>query len=143
MVSILDSETAKTPAGGPAPAPRASGTALWVILLLVVFAGGLGYLAYAQRATHRALAAQADPLAEANKRVAKLEARVVTLEGESAKFRAQAEIYAERLGLTQAELAKTETLAKKFRDEQTQGLGSLTGEIGQVKEQIEAHRKAL
>lgn len=155
MVSILDQESSSTeqmPApkkgssasGGSAAGGR--GSSLWLILLTlatVVVAGVLIWLVTAQLATQKAISAQSGPLADVAKKVATLERRSNALEEQSAKSRAQSDVLAEKLGLTQKEVDRAEALTKKYREEQLAQIGALTGEIGQVKETVVAHGKAI
>jgi chromosome segregation ATPase len=112
-------------------------------LVLVVIVAVLGWLVYAQRATKDAISAQTAPLADVGKKLGGVDKRLDALEEQSAKVKAQAEVYAERLGLTRKELDRAEALTKKYREEQLAQLGLLTGEIGAVKETVAAHGKAI
>jgi len=154
MVSILDQESSSTE---QTPAPRKGssasggsaggrGSSLWLIVLtaaLVVVAGVLIWLVMAQRATQKAISAQSGPIADIAKQVSTLDKRATVVEEQSAKSRAQLEVLAERLGLTQKEVDRAEALTKKYREEQLAQIGALTGEIGQVKETVVAHGKAI
>jgi len=150
MVSILetsDSATAKTPASTP-PAQRGGGkTALTVlsvvIVLLVIGGGALAWFVYSQAQEQKAVTAQVSPLVEASKKIANIETRVAVGEEQAAKFKAQADVYAERLGLTQKELDRVTTLSKKYREEWMAQIGALTGEMGQVKQKLDEHGKAI
>ena len=70
-------------------------------------------------------------------------ARVAVGEEQAAKFKAQAEVYAQRLGLTRKELDRMSSLAKKYREEWMTQIGALTGEMGQVKQKLDEHGKAI
>jgi hypothetical protein len=158
MVSILEPESSSTEqmpaprkgssassASAPPPA-RGAGTSVWLVLLtlvLVVIAGVLGWLVYAQLTTAKAITAQSAPLADAAKKVGNLEKRITSLEEESSKIKGQTQVYAEKLGLTQKELDRAQVLSKKYREEQLAQIGALTGEVGAVKEQVAAHGKAI
>jgi hypothetical protein len=152
MVSILESSsTEQTPApkkGSSASGGSAGGrgSSLWLIVLtavMVVVAGVMIWLVIAQRATQKAISDQSGPLADVAKKVATLDKRATAVEEQSAKSRAQSEVLAERLGLTQKEVDRAEALTKKYREEQLAQIGALTGEIGQVKETVVAHGKAI
>ncbi len=158
MVSILEPESSSTeqmPAAkkgsstsGASVPPSAGnrGASTWLVLLtivLVLVVAALGWLVYAQNATKEAISAQMAPLADMTKKLASNDKRLNALEEQAAKTKAQAEVYAERLGLTQKELDRAEALAKKYREEQLAQLGVLTGEIGAVKETVAQHGKAI
>ena len=150
MVSILDSSdsaTVKTSAPMP-PAQRGSNKSIWTVLglvvaLLVIGVGVLAWFVYAQAQAQKVVSAQISPLADATKRIETLETRVAVGEEQAAKFKAQAEVYAERLGLTKKELDRMQTLAKKYREEWLAQIGALTGEMGQVKQKLDEHGKAI
>ncbi len=150
MVSIMepeDPQTAKLASsadGAVAAHPGGkSSTAIWVTIILVLFAGALGWIIFAQLATARTIAAQAAPLNDANKKIARLEARLVSFEGLYAKVKAENELIAEKLGLTQQDIDRTEAMAKKIREEQAAQFGSLSGAVGQVRDQVAAQGKVL
>jgi cell division protein FtsB len=150
MVSILDSSdsaTVKTPASTP-PAQRGANKSVWMVLglliaLLVIGGGVLAWFVYSQAQTQKTVSEQISPLADASKRIANLETRVSVGEEQAAKFKAQAEVYAERLGLTKKELDRMQALAKKYREEWLAQIGALTGEMGQVKQKLDEHGKAI
>jgi septal ring factor EnvC (AmiA/AmiB activator) len=154
MVSILEPESPQTeklasatPAAAPKPAPAKSGAPIWVVIVLILFAGALGWIIFAQVTTTKSVtasvAAQAAPLAEANQKLAKLEARLVSIEGLYAKVKAENELIGEKLGLTQQDIDRTEKMAKKIREEQAAQFGSLSGAVGQVREQLDAQGKII
>jgi cell division protein FtsB len=150
MVSILetsDSATVKTHSTTPS-APRGGGRAIWGVIgvicaLLVIGGGYLIWFVYGQAQEQKAVSAQVGPLADSAKRIANLETRQTVMEEQASKFKAQAEVYAERLGLTQKELDRTAALAKKYREEWLAQIGALTGEIGQVKVKLDEHGRAI
>jgi hypothetical protein len=151
MVSILDSSDSATVKTSPAQRPSQGGAskAIWTVLgvviaLLVVGGGYLVWRVVAQGKEQQAVAAQVTSLNEAGKsKIEALEARQGVMEEQAAKFKAQSEVYAERLGLTQKELARTEALAKKYREEWLSQVATITGEIGQVKVKLDEHGKAI
>jgi cell division protein FtsB len=151
MVSILEtsnSATVKTPPSTPPAQHGAAGktalTVLSVVIALLVIGGGvLAWFVYGQAQEQKAMSAQVSPLSDVNKKIANLETRANVGEEQAAKFKAQAEVYAERLGLTQKELDRMATLAKKYREEWTAQIGALTGEMGQVKQKLDEHGKAI
>jgi len=152
MVSILETSdsAARTPHSTPPAQRGAAGknalTVLSVVIVLLVIGGGvLAWFVYAQGQEQKAaVTAQVSPLMDAaTKRVANLETRVAVGEEQAAKFKAQAEVYAERLGLTRKELDRMSSLAKKYREEWMTQIGALTGEMGQVKQKLDEHGKAI
>jgi hypothetical protein len=146
MVSILEpegSDTDKTPAPGSTSSASAPA---WMIVVLVVLVAACGWLIYAQNATRKAIAAQAEPLAKAQRAIERLGTHLDAVQQTQAKVQAQADVYAEKLGLTQQELDKAEALAQKYREEQLaqiEQLDALTGEFGAVKDQVATHAKTL
>jgi cell division protein FtsB len=150
MVSILetsDSATVKTHSSTPS-GPRGGSKAIWGVLgvlsaLLLIGGAYLIWFVYGQAHEQKAVSAQVGPLADSAKRIANLETRQTVMEEQASKFKAQAEVYAERLGLTQKELDRTAALAKKYREEWLAQIGALTGEIGQVKVRLDEHGRAI
>lgn len=137
----------------PAP-PTRTGTPVWLVALLVVLVLALVYVAYAQRTTGTALTAA---LQDANNKLSRLEARAATLEDSYANLKAEFDVTSQRLGLTREELSRARTAAKQIKEEQQRAaeqlgsqlaeqqtaLGSLTGEVSEVKGDVAATREEL
>ncbi|MBI2956494.1 MAG: hypothetical protein HYY26_04185 [Acidobacteria bacterium] len=134
--------------------PTSGGTPRWLVALLVVLLLLLAYVAYAQRTTSAELRAQ---LQQANQMLQQLDTRADTLEENYAALKGQFDVTSEKLGLTEAELARARALARQIRGEQQRTakqlgtqleqaqaqLGSLTGEVTGVKGDVAATRQQL
>jgi len=134
------------PAGGSAPR--------WLVVVLAILAVVLGWVAYAQYSARAELSARLD---EAGQKLTRLEARAASLEDNYANLKAQSDVTGERLGLTQQELSRARSLAQQIKEDQRRAdeqlgtqlaqqqtqLGSLSGEVGEVKGDVEATRQAL
>jgi hypothetical protein len=152
MVSILEPEpeskkqTSQSAAAPASTSPARQGVPIWTIVVMVLLAAGLGWLIYAQVKTQKALADQAEPLAKAKHTIERLQAQLDSVQKTQAKVQAQADVWAEKLGLTQQEVDKTEALAAKYRKDQLAqlaALDALTGEVGAVKDQVATTAKTL
>ncbi len=136
------------------PEPTRRLPPVWLVAVLVVLALLLGYVAYAQHSARVELAAQFD---ETNKKLTELTSQAATLEENYADFRAEFEVTSEKLGITQKELSQARSVARQIREEQRRTaaqlgtqieqqqaqLGSLTGEVSDVKGDVAATREQL
>jgi chromosome segregation ATPase len=143
----------REPAGSPTAA-AGGGTPRWLLAVLAVLVLLLVYNIYA---VHSARNHLSEKLEQASARVAKLEARAGALEDNYAGLKGQFDVTTERLGLTQAELARARALASQVREEQRRTaeqlgsqlaeqdkeLDSLTGEVGAVRSDVAATRDQL
>jgi len=134
--------------------PSSGGLPAWLIAIIVVLALLLGYVAYAQRAAKQELSAQ---LTELNGKLTQVTTRAATLEDNYANLKAQFDVTSEKLGMTQEELSRARALARQIKEEQQrtaaqlgsrieqqqQALGSLTGEVGEVKGNVAETQKSL
>lgn len=148
------STSPQPPVESPETPPARPGLPRWLVVLLVVFALLLAYIAYAQYNTRETLTVQ---LLQTNDKLSQLESRAATLEDNYANLRAQLDVTSERLGLTQKELARARALARQIKEEQRRAaeqlgsqlevqqsqLGSLTGEVTEVKGNVVAAQEAL
>jgi len=134
--------------------PTSGGLPVWLIALIVVIALLLGYVAYAQRVAKEELSAQ---LTQLNDKLTQVTTRAATLEDNYANLKAQFDVTSEKLGMTQEELTKARSLARQIKEDQQRTaaqlgsrleqqqaqLGSLTGEVGQVKGNVAETQKSL
>ena len=148
------STTPQPPLETTEASPASPRSLYWLVAPLVILALLLVYVAYAQRTTRTELVVQ---LQQANDKSTQLESRAATLEDNYANLKAQFDVTGERLGLTQQELSRARALAQQIKEEQRRAaeqlgsqiaqqqtqLGSLTGEVGQVKGDVATTRLAL
>lgn len=136
--------------------PAATGTKApaWLIGILAVLGLLLIYVAYAQYSAQVELSAK---LTDANKKLDQLASRASTLEDNYADLKGEFEVTSEKLGLTQQELARARSLARQIKEDQQRTaaqlgsqieaqqaqLGSLTGEVSQVKGSVAETREQL
>lgn len=138
----------------PEVTPPSSGPPRWLIAVLAGFGLLLVYVVYAQHSARAVLTAQ---LGQTNEQLSQLQARAETLEDNYADFRAEFEVTSEKLGVTQKDLRRARAQARRIREEQRKTaeqlgtqleehqaqLGTLTGEVTEVKEDVEATREQL
>lgn len=136
------------------PTPVGPSTPRWQVAVLVVLALLLGWIAYAQHSGRKELTAQ---LRQANGKLEELEIRAATLEDNYANLKGNFEVTSERLGLTRQELARARALAQQIKEEQRRTsaqlgsqieeqqtqLGSLSGEVTEVKSEVAETQEAL
>src|SRR5271154_2597768 len=80
-----------------------SGTPRWIILVLVVLVAGVGYLIYAENATRKSLEAG---VSSANQRADLLAHKIEQSDAHIADLKGQLDVTSQKLGLTEAELAR-------------------------------------
>jgi chromosome segregation ATPase len=148
------STTPQPPIENVEPEPAGSGKPIWLIAVLAVLALVVGYVAYAQYSTGTELASQ---LVQANEKLNQLTTRAATLEDNYADFRVEFEVTSEKLGVTETQLSRARAVARQIREEQERTaaqlgtqleeqqaqLGSLTGEVTDVKGDVAATREQL
>ena len=142
MNSITDTQETKpsTPAGGAGLADILGKVATG---LAVVALAAAGYLLVELRDARKQIADLQGRVGEvassADKRTKELDLGLAAVRGETATI-------AERAGVTQAELEKTAAAARQLREEQRkgqEGLTSLGGEVGKVKDDVAASKAAI
>ncbi len=114
---------------------EASAMPRWIIAAFVVLFLLVGYLLYASYTTRTKLEAA---LSKANDQAKLLSAQVDQANSRVADLKGQFEVTSQRLGLTQAELARARSLAQRIRKEQKASDERLAAQIGQVKQENEA-----
>lgn len=122
-------EPAETQHDLGSPTPR------WIFVVFVVLFVLVGYLLYAGHMARTKLEAD---LAKANDKTKVLAAQVDQTNTRMAELKGQMEVTAQKLGLTQAELARARSLAQTIRKEQKASDEKLTAQLGQVKQESEA-----
>ncbi len=113
---------------------EASSTPRWIPVVFVVAFLLLGFLLYSGYSVRTKLEAQ---LADANTKTNQLIARVDQVNSRLADLKGQLEVTSQKLGLTQAELARARSLAQAIRKEQKTSDERLVAQIGQVKQESE------
>ena len=142
MTSITDTQEAKpsTPAGGGGLADVLAKVATG---LAVVALAAAAYLFVELRDARKQIAELQGRVGEVasvgDKRTKELDLGLAAVRGETATI-------AERTGVTAAELEKTAAAARQLREEQRkgqEGLTSLGGEVGKVKDDVAASKAAI
>jgi hypothetical protein len=136
MTSILETPETK-------PSTEADGTgktlAMVGIGLAVAALGVATYLLVELRDARRQIAELTDQATKSDKRAKELDLGLAAVRGQTAKI-------GERAGVTAAELEKTAAAARQLREEQRKGqadLETLGGEVGKVKDDVEANKAAV
>jgi len=138
--SILES-TVQTP--GPGKPAKTRGTAIWVIILIVLLIVGVGVLAGLQVSARKNAAMWAAQAQDAAKRLKAAESRLNSLEEDYAKLQGESEVAIERLGLSEQEIEKARRLTSKIRKEQEARYGELTGQVGEVSAKVAEQQKSI
>jgi hypothetical protein len=136
MTSILEVPEEKPPAAVSAPG-KALGMA--GIGLGVVALGLATYLLVELRDARRQIAQLAEQTKSSDKRAKELDLALAAVRGQTVSV-------AQRAGFTAAELEKTAAAARELREEQRKGqagLDALGGEVGKVKDDVEASKAAI
>jgi hypothetical protein len=108
-------------------------TPRWVPLVIVVLflaLVGVGYAGYTSRQQLENELAAANT--KADNRADLLSKEMEQADARMAQLRAQSDVTAQKLGLTQDELARERTLAQQIQQQQQQGNAQLAAQIGQV-----------
>ena len=106
-------------------------TPRWVIFLFVVMFGLSGYLAYATFSQHGTTKSALDA---ANKRADLLAAQLSKMDSTVADLKAEMQISAQKLGLTQDELAHARSIAQQSLKDQRTSVAKLSQQIGDVQQ---------
>jgi peptidoglycan hydrolase CwlO-like protein len=107
----------------------------WIFGAFVVLSVLVGYLVYATYTTRTMLEAG---LGKTNDQATLLSALVDQANSRLADLKGQLDVTSQKLGLTQAELARARSLAQRIRKERKASDERLTAQIGQVKQESEA-----
>jgi hypothetical protein len=136
MTSILEVPEEKPPAAvsGPGKALAMVGIVLGVVAL-----GLATYLLVELRDARRQIAQLTEQTKSSDKRAKELDLALAAVRGQTVTV-------AQRAGFTAAELEKTAAAARQLREEQRKGqadLDALGGEVGKVKDDVEASKAAI
>jgi hypothetical protein len=136
MTSILEVPEEKPPAAvsGPSQALAMAGVGLGVVAL-----GLATYLLVELRDARRQIAQLSEQTKSSDKRAKELDLALAAVRGQTVTI-------AQRAGFTAAELDKTAAAARELREEQRKGqadLDALGGEVGKVKDDVEASKVAI
>lgn len=103
----------------PAPAEtyqvEAGGTPRWIFLVLGVLVAGMIYLVYEQNASRKSLEAD---VARANQRADLLAGKIEQSDSRIADLKGQLDVTSQKLGLTEAELARARDIAQGVKKQQ-------------------------
>jgi chromosome segregation ATPase len=119
---------------------QASGTPRWIILVLAVLVVGMAYLIYAETASRKSLEAA---VASANQRADLLAGKIEQADSRLADLKGQLDVTSQKLGLTEAELARARQIAKGVKDQQAESEKELTAKIGEVQQASDAKLSAV
>jgi chromosome segregation ATPase len=114
---------------------QASGTPRWIILVLGVLVVGMAYLIYAETASRKSLEAA---VASANQRADLLAGKIEQADSRLADLKGQVEVTSQKLGLTEAELARARQIAQGVKNQQAEAEKELTAKIGEVQQASDA-----
>jgi hypothetical protein len=112
-----------------------SPTARWIPIAFGVLAVLVGYVVYAGHKTRTDLEAE---MVKTNQRADMLQKQLEQAGERVAALQGQLEVTSQKLGLTEAELAKARSLAQNIRKEQKTSDEQLLAQIGQVKQESDA-----
>ena len=141
MESLLEAKEPKEP-------PRVSGRAVIALVAGLVVLLGISIALFVQLRTVRSemqtrLQEVGDRVAQVDQRAGEAGQRAAELDLALAGVRAQAKAVADRVGVTEKDLARAEVIARQIRQEQRQGLDALGGQVGQVRQDLETNRTAI
>jgi hypothetical protein len=136
MTSILEvpEEKPAAAASGPSQALAMAGIGLGVVAL-----GLATYLLVELRDARRQIAQLAEQTKSSDKRAKEMDLALAAVRGQTVSV-------AQRVGVTASELDKTAAAARELREEQRKGqagLDALGGEVGKVKDDVEASKAAI
>lgn len=106
----------------------------WILVAFVVLFVLVGYLLFAGHMSRTRLESD---LAKASEKTALLTAQMDQANSRLADIKGQLDVTSQKLGLTQAELARARTLAQTVRKQQKESDQKLATQIGEVKQESE------
>jgi len=115
-----------------------SGTPRWIFLVLGVLVAGMAYLIYAESASRKSLDAA---VASANQRSDLLAHKLEQTDSHIADLKGQLDVTSQKLGLTEAELARARDIATGVKKQQAASekeLAATNAKIGEVAQQNDA-----
>src|SRR5215467_4248616 len=113
---------------------ESAGTPRWISVLFGILIVALAVVVYAGYATQSRLG---QDVSEQQKQNKVLSAQLEQANSRIADLKSQMEITAQRMGLTQSELAQAKSRAETIRKEQQSSDQKLTAQIGQVQKESE------
>lgn len=105
----------------------------WLVVLLMLMVGGMGYLLYATQVHYADLS---EELQDVNNQLAALDARSAQLEDSSAALQGKLEVTSDKLGLTQRDLRRARSLAEKNREQQRADAAKFANELQATKTEM-------
>ncbi|MBI3406468.1 MAG: hypothetical protein HY046_13530 [Acidobacteria bacterium] len=117
-----------------APEYEPAHTARWIPAALVIVLGVGGYGIYNTSEARKALQTEVE---KTNQRADLLSKQLDKANGELGDLKAQFDVTAKKLGMTQDELSRARTLAQNIRKEQEESGKQLQAQIGQLKTESE------
>jgi len=105
---------------------ESGGTPRWIFLVLGVLVAGMIYLVYAQNASRKALEARVDG---ANTRADVLAQKIEQADSRIADLKGQLDVTSQKLGLTEAELARAREIAQGVKKQQAAAEQELNAKI--------------
>jgi len=114
---------------------ESSGTPRWIILVLAVLVVGMGYLIYAQTASRKSLEAA---VTSTSQRADLLARKIEQADSQIADLKGKLEVTTQKLGLTQAELARAREIAQGLKKEQANTEKELSAKIGEAQQENDA-----
>jgi len=114
------------------PSYEVSATPRWIIFAFVILLAILGYVTYAGYTARTKFEAD---MARAQEQSKVLSAQIDQANERIADLKGQLQVTKEKIGLTQAELARARSLAQDIRKQQQESDAKLTTQIGQVQQE--------
>lgn len=105
----------------------------WLVVLLMLMVGGMGYLVYATQTHYTELT---EDLQDVNNQLAVLDARSAQLEDSSAVLQGKLEVTSDKLGLTQRDLRRARSLAEQNRKQQRADVAKFSNELQATKTEM-------
>jgi len=119
----------------PPPTYQVASTPRWIYVVLVLLFAGIAYLGYSGNNERTKLEGD---LSKSNDRADQLSARLDQANSRIADLRGQLDVTSNKLGLTQAEVARAHSLAQQIQESQKESDAQLGAQIGQVKKEDQA-----
>ncbi|HMD33304.1 MAG TPA: hypothetical protein VKG84_15415 [Candidatus Acidoferrales bacterium] len=117
-----------------------SGTPRWIFLVLAVLVAGMGYLIYAENASRKTLEAA---VTSANQRAELLAHKIEQTDSHVADLKGQLDVTSQKLGLTEAELARARDIATGVKKQQAISDKENAAKLAEVQQQSDAKLSAV
>jgi chromosome segregation ATPase len=105
----------------------------WLVVLLMIMVGGIGYLVYATQTHYTELT---EELRDVNNQLAMLDARSSQLEDTSAAMQGKLDVTSSKLGLTQRDLRRARSLAEQNREQQRADAAKLENDLQATRTEV-------